>query len=222
MNDARPIVAPPRRRPGHEKRLPARFALLSIGMLIQGVGLTLVFQANLGVGAWDVLHAGLVSHTGLSVGTVIALVALAALVLWWPLKERPHIGTVLNVFVIDILMAHSSAPAGLEARTVYLVAGILLFGIGQGMYLAPRLGVGAREGLMTGLNRRFGMSITSARVLIEVSTLALGIVLGGPAGIGTVLFTVCLGPLVGGCPRLFGHVAPADLDGRQSAPDHAS
>lgn len=188
--------------------------MLILGLVVQGVGIAALIQANLGVGAWDVLHSGLTDKLGLSFGTVIVLVTLVVLIFWWPLREKPHIGTILNVFVaavvIDALLATTSPPDNMAVRVALMVGGVVVFAAGQGMYLAPRLGVGAREGLMTGLNRRLGWSIRLARTIVEVTVLAIGIALGGPVGIGTVLFTVFIGPLVQVFGNLFGYIPPAD------------
>jgi uncharacterized membrane protein YczE len=198
--------------PGHERPMATRITMLLVGLVIQGIGIAALIQAHLGVGAWDVLHAGIAKQTGLTFGTVGILITLLVLVFWWPLRERPHVGTVLNVFVaavvIDATLAATHSVSNMPLRIALFIGGLLLFAAGQGMYLAPGLGVGAREGLMTGLNRQLGWSIKRSRTIIEVTTLAIGVAFGGPVGVGTLAFTLLVGPLVQTFCRLFGYAPP--------------
>ena len=193
--------------------LVVRLAMVVIGLALNGVGVAALIQSDLGLGAWDVLHGGIAKHTGLSFGVVVILVTVAALIPWWPLHERPHVGTILNIFVagivIDWVLSFTRPQHSMWMRIVFMVGGILVFAIGQGMYLAPGLGAGAREGLMTGLHRRFGISIRLARFAIEFSVLVLGIALGGEIGVGTVLFTLFIGPLVQWSMHVFGYQTPS-------------
>lgn len=191
--------------------------MVTAGLALNGVGIAALIQSGMGLGAWDVLHQGIAEHTGLSFGLVVILVTIVALIPWWPLRERPHVGTVLNVFVaglvIDWVLAGTGPAHAIWLRVVLMVAGVVIFAIGQGMYLAPRLGAGAREGLMTGIHRRFGISVRLARFLLEGGILILGILLGGSIGIGTIFFTVTIGPLVQAAMRLFRYSDPDGSDG---------
>ncbi len=189
--------------------------MVVVGLALNGVGIGALIQSGMGLGAWDILHQGITRHTGISFGVVVILVTIAALIPWWPLRERPGIGTVLNVFiagiVIDALLAVTGPAHMLWLRITLMVAGVVIFALGQGMYLAPRLGAGAREGLMTGISRRFGISIRLSRFLLEGGVLLLGLLLGGSIGVGTVFFTLTIGPMVQAAMRLFGYRDPATL-----------
>src|SRR4051794_21778912 len=163
-------------------------------------GITALKQSDLGLGPWDVLHDGIATRTGSDLGIVGLVVGIPILLLWLPLRERPGLGTVLNVIVIGlaihVLLDHTSVADATRLRVALLVAGMVLIALGQGLYLAPELGAGPRDGLMTGLHRRLGWSIRKARTILEVAVLIVGIVLGGSFGIGTVLFAVLIGPMV--------------------------
>lgn len=200
-----------------------RLFMVTAGLGLNGVGIAALVQSGMGLGAWDVLHQGIARHTGLSFGVVVILVTVVALIPWWPLRERPHIGTILNVFiaglVIDWLLAGTGPAHAVWLRLVLMVAGVAIFALGQGMYLAPRLGAGAREGLMTGIHRRFGISIRLARFLLEGGVLIVGILLGGSVGIGTLFFTVAIGPLVQAAMRLFRYRDPQRADEPVSGSD---
>ncbi|MFL6205140.1 MAG: YczE/YyaS/YitT family protein [Acidimicrobiales bacterium] len=157
-------------------------------------------RADLGLAPWDVLHQGVAERTGISIGVVTIVTGLVVLLLWIPLRERPGIGTVLNVLVIGIVvdatLAVVDAPAAMWQRVGLLVLGTYLFGPGSGWYIGAGLGPGPRDGLMTGLVRRTGGSIRVVRTSIEVTVLVAGAALGGTVGIGTVVYALSIGPLV--------------------------
>jgi uncharacterized membrane protein YczE len=146
-----------------------------------------------------VLHQGLAERTGLRFGWVVIAVSVLVLLLWIPLRQRPGLGTVSNAVIVglaaDATLALLSTPSSMAVRIGALVAGIALNGLATGMYVGANLGPGPRDGLMTGLAAR-GHSIRAARTVIEVTVLAVGWVLGGSVGVGTVLFAITIGPLV--------------------------
>jgi uncharacterized membrane protein YczE len=175
-----------------------RLVQLYLGLALYGFSSSLLVLARLGLGPWDVFHQGLAKHTGLAIGTWAILVGLVVLLFWIPLRQRPGIGTVSNVIVVggtmDLVLGHWSPPHGLAVRIVFLVAGVLLNGVATGAYIGAGLGPGPRDGVMTGLAKR-GLSIRVARTSIELTVLAIGWVLGGTVGVGTVLYAFGIGPL---------------------------
>ena len=189
--DLRPI--PARIRPA--RRLPQLLA----GLVLYAVSMAMQVRAGLGLAPWDVLHEGLTLRTGLSFGVITAIVGVVVLLLWIPLRERPGVGTVANVLVIavvvDIALAVISTPAPLWGRILLLVGGVLANGLATACYVGTRLGPGPRDGLMTGLVHRTGWPLRWVRTGIEVTVLALGWLLGGTVGIGTVLYALAVGPL---------------------------
>jgi uncharacterized membrane protein YczE len=182
------------------RRLPRRFVQLYAGLVLFALGEAMVVQAGLGILPWDVLHQGLVRQLGLTIGQWSIIVGVLVLLAWLPLRERPGIGTVSNVFVIgaclDLFIAWLPHPQGLALRVVFLLVGILVNGVATAAYIGARLGPGPRDGLMTGLVRRTGGSVRLVRTAIEVSVVVVGWVLGGDLGVGTVLFAVAIGPVV--------------------------
>ena len=158
----------------------------------------MLLLAGLGVDPWDVLHQGLSRTLGLGVGTWAILVSGAVLTLWIPLRQRPGVGTIANAImvgaVIDLVLGAVSPPHGLAVRVVVLVAGVLLNGFATGLYIGAGLGPGPRDGLMTGFAGR-GHPIRVVRTAIELTVLALGWLLGGTVGVGTVLYALSIGPL---------------------------
>jgi len=175
-----------------------RLVQLYLGLILYGGSASLMVLARLGLNPWDVFHQGLAKHTGLAIGTWSILVGLCVLLLWIPLHQRPGIGTISNVVFIggtmDVVLGHVSPPHGLGIRIGFLVAGVFLNGVATGAYIGAGLGPGPRDGLMTGLAAR-GHSIRVVRTGLEASVLAIGWLLGGTVGLGTLLYAVAIGPL---------------------------
>ncbi|AVT32687.1 hypothetical protein C6361_28100 [Plantactinospora sp. BC1] len=182
-------------------RLVRRLGQLYVGLTLYGVSMALMVEASLGLDPWDVFHQGLSRLTGASIGTVTIAVGALVLLLWIPLRQRPGLGTVSNVVVIglavDLALALLPTVEALPTRIGFLVAGILLNGMATGLYIGARLGPGPRDGLMTGyVARRPHRSLRLVRTVIELAVLAIGFVLGGQVGIGTVAYALAIGPLV--------------------------
>lgn len=196
-------------------RLGRRLVQLYTGLALYGASSALLVESGLGLEPWNVLHQGLAELTGLTIGVVSIFVGAAVLLLWIPLRQRPGLGTVSNVFVVGLAMDGTLALVpgthGLTARVALLVAGIVLNGVATGLYIAASFGPGPRDGLMTGLHRRTGRSIRLVRTAIELAVVATGFALGGTVGIGTVLYAVAIGPLAQLFLRVF--AAPAASDG---------
>lgn len=192
-----------------------RWLMLMSGLAFFGVGIALMVQAGLGLGPWESLHQGISIHTGIPIGTVSILLGVPILVLWLPLGERPGVGTLLNVVCIG-LVTNLSLPVlprfdALELQLMQMALGILAIGAGSGLYLSSKLGSGPRDGLMMGLTRRTGWSIRAARTTIEVIVLAIGWLLGGSIGIGTLAFAFGIGPAVQLMFRILGAQPTASL-----------
>jgi uncharacterized membrane protein YczE len=184
---------PPRRELA--RRLPRCIG----GLACFGFGISCIVRARLGLAPWDVFHQGLSDLTGLSLGLMIEGMGLLILLLWIPLRQRPGLGTVLNAIEIGLVADLGTAllpeTTSIFARWTYLAAGLLVIGIGSGFYIGAGLGTGPRDGLMVGLNRRFGWSIRRSRTVVELLALGAGIALGGPIGIGTLVLAFGIGPI---------------------------
>lgn len=177
---------------------PRRLAQLFGGLILYGVSDSMLLLAGLGVDPWDVLQQGLSRRLGLGVGTWAIIVGVAVLLLWVPLRQRPGLGTLANVAVIgstiDLAMWLVPTPQGIALRWATMLAGVALNAVATGAYIGAGLGPGPRDGLMTGLAAR-GHSIRVVRSGIELSVLAVGWLLGGTVGVGTLAYAVTIGPL---------------------------
>lgn len=179
--------------------LTRRLIQLLIGLFLYGMAIALMIRAAIGVSPWDVLAQGLSIHSGWAFGLITNVVGLAVLLLWIPLRQRPGLGTVLNVLLVG-----PSAQFGLWvipqqtqlwAQVLVFVAGLALLAVATGLYIGAQLGPGPRDGLMTGLHARTGWPIWAVRTGIEVVVLIIGWFLGGNVGIGTLAEALLIGPL---------------------------
>lgn len=177
-----------------------RLSRLLAGLVLFGVSIAVMLAAGLGVNAWDVLHQGLATATGISFGWVVNGVSLLALAAWIPLRRLVGVGTVANVVVVgivaDMTLRILATPEALPLRVTLFVVGLVANAAATGLYIGAGLGPGPRDGLMTGLAGRTGASIRTVRTFLEVSVLGIGWSLGGPVGVGTVAYAVTIGPLV--------------------------
>ncbi|MGW3627030.1 membrane protein YczE [Streptomyces sp. NPDC000880] len=181
------------------RHLTRRLLQLYIGLTLYGVSSALLVRGGLGLEPWGVLHQGLAELTGLTIGVVSIIVGAVVLLLWIPIKQRPGLGTVSNVFVVGVAMDSTLAlvpdAQGLGVQIGVLIGGIVLNGVATGLYISARFGPGPRDGLMTGLHSVTGRSIRLVRTAIEVVVVATGFVLGGSVGAGTVAYALAIGPL---------------------------
>jgi uncharacterized membrane protein YczE len=179
-----------------------RAGQLALGLGLFAVSMAMLVHAGLGAMPWDVLTLGIRRHTGASFGVITLATSLVVLICWWPLRQRPGIGTLANVAVIGVLVDPVLAvlqllpPLALGWRVAMLLSGIALNAVATAAYIGARLGPGPRDGLMTGLVARTGWSVRLVKTTIEVGVVAVGWLLGGTVGVGTLVFAIGVGPLI--------------------------
>ena len=185
-------------------RLVGRFVKLLVGLALFGVGIWLGLQADLGVGPWDVLHGGLADKLGTPFGATSIGVSVVVFAIGLAARVRPGIGTVLNVLLIgvvidlllgaDLLDGVGDGPMAL--RVLATLGGIGSVAVGSALYLGAHFGPGPRDGLMVAIHQRTGWRVGTARAVLECVVLLVGVLLGGPVGVGTVAFALGIGPAV--------------------------
>jgi uncharacterized membrane protein YczE len=180
-------------------RLPRRLGQLYVGLVLYGVSLALMVRGALGLAPWDVLHSGFIRHVPITLGQAVILFSFLVLLLWIPLREVPGLGTVSNAIVVglaaDATLAVLDRPDAMGWRIGLTLAGVLLNGLATALYIGAQLGRGPRDGLMTGLSRRTGLSLRLVRTGLEVAVVVIGLLLGGVLGLGTVVYALAIGPL---------------------------
>ena len=173
---------------------------LIIGLILFGLGETMLIAANVGVSPWTVLAQGISIKTGYSIGIATFIVSIGVLILWIPLKQKPGIGTILNTIIIsivlDVSLPYLPTPESFFLQALQVFIGVIIVGLGSGFYLISNLGPGSRDGLMTGLQKKTNLPIALIRATIEVSAVVFGFYLGGVVGIGTLVFAFGIGPAV--------------------------
>src|SRR3954464_3655489 len=182
------------------RKATLRGAALLVGLSGYGFSMAVMVRAGLGLDPWDVFHQGLAGRTGMTIGIASAVVGVAVLLAWIPLRNRPGIGTVANVIVIavtvDAALAVLPTPTSLPVRIVMMIGAGVMNAISTVLYIGAGLGPGPRDGLMTGLVTRTGLSVRLVRTSIEAIVLTVGWLLGGTVGVGTLVYAFGIGPLV--------------------------
>lgn len=177
-----------------------RIVQLIVGLFFYGIAIAMMIRASVGVAPWDVLSQGLAIQTGLGFGVLTIIIGAVVLLLWIPIRQKPGIGTVLNVLLIgpaaDLGLAVIPPQTELVLQILVFAGGLALLSIATGLYIGARMGPGPRDGLMTGIHARFGVKIWIVRTSIEVVVLSAGWFLGGNVGLGTVAFALLIGPMV--------------------------
>ncbi|MDC1133683.1 hypothetical protein OAT42_02050 [Alphaproteobacteria bacterium] len=173
---------------------------LCLGLLIFGLGESLLVVSAYGVAPWTVLAEGVAKKINVGIGLSTFLISVVVFALWIPLKLKPGIGTIMNILIIALTMGISipllSFLNNILNGLTLAILGTLFVGFGSGIYLIANLGPGTRDGLMTGLSKKYTKPISLVRLSIELSVIFLGWSLGGTLGIGTVIFAVFIGPSV--------------------------
>lgn len=180
--------------------LTRRISQLLVGLFLFGFSIAMMLRAGIGVSPWDVLSQGLMVQTGLPFGLITNVVGALVLLLWIPIRQKPGIGTVVNVLLIgpsiEVGLWLIPAQTTLALQIPLFAGGLALYAIATGLYIGGRFGPGPRDGLMTGIHHRWGWKIWIVRTSIEIVVLVLGWLLGGTVGIGTLAFALLIGPMV--------------------------
>ncbi|MDB3881069.1 hypothetical protein N9346_02880, partial [Gammaproteobacteria bacterium] len=175
--------------------------MLIIGLFLFGLGEAIIIGSGSGVSPWTVLAQGISTRSDLSIGMATFFISIAILVFWIPLKQVPGIGTILNAIIIasaiDLTLPYLPQPDDITFKIIQACFGILVVGLGSGIYLCSNLGPGPRDGLMIGLQKQTNTSLPAIRTIIELSAVISGWLLGGVVGVGTILFVFGIGPCVG-------------------------
>lgn len=176
---------------------PLTFVILIFGLVLFGIGDGLIVISQFGNSPWAVFHQGLAKHLDISYGNASLLTSFAMLLLWIPLKERPGLGTIANAIVIGYATQATMWLLGDQtsviARVACLVAGLSVVGLGIALYITTNLGPGPRDGIMTSLHDKTGIRVSRVRLSIEVTAMAIGWMLGGTVGIGSIVFALFIG-----------------------------
>ena len=173
---------------------------LCVGLIIFGLGEGLLIVSSSGASPWSVLAQGLFLNIGFSVGLITIFISIAVLLLWFPLKQKPGIGTILNALIIglmiDACIRYVPTPENYFNQVLLGAIAVFTVGLGGGIYLVANLGPGPRDGLMIGLQKKTNLPIASVSAVLEITVMSIGWYLGGTVGVGTLLFAFGIGPCI--------------------------
>ena len=176
------------------------FFYLCFGLTLFGLGEGLLIVSASGASPWSVLAQGLFLNIGFSVGLITIVISFLVLLLWFPLKQKIGIGTILNALIIglmiDVCIRHVPTPENYINQILLGAIAVLIVGLGGGIYLVANLGAGPRDGLMIGLQKKTNLPIALVRGTLEITVMSVGWYLGGTVGVGTLLFAFGIGPCV--------------------------
>ncbi|EZH66135.1 hypothetical protein DH09_09345 [Bacillaceae bacterium JMAK1] len=180
-----------------------RLGLFLVGLLVMAFGGSLMIQSSMGTATWDVLHIGLANLTPLSIGAWVQIIGIVMIAIaCWMEREWPQVGSILNIILVGLfldmwlLLPISEWVSATWQLIILLFIGIVLIGLGSGMYVSTRLGAGPRDGVTLAVAKRSGWSIRSVRTLLEGCALLLGWLIGGPVAFGTFLSVFLIGPVM--------------------------
>ena len=184
------------------------FLVIQIGFALFGLSISLTIRSNLGTGTWSVFEVALADITGLSVGTITVIVGFTVLIIALLLREKVGWGTLGNILSIGpwldlCLWLIPSIENQIVLQSAMLLGGVLAQGIASAVYIGVDAGAGPRDSLMLALHRTTKLSLRMARGSVEVAVFIIGWLLGGPAGIGTLVFALLIGPAVQWAFKLF-------------------
>ena len=179
---------------------PSRVGILFFGLAVFGLGDSLLIQGNIGNAPWTVFAQGVALKSGWSIGFSTFIISIFVLLIWIPLRERPGFGTLANIVIIAIFIEIGTSifpeQENYFSGIAFSLTGIAMVGIGSALYITCGLGPGPRDGAMTGLHGLTGIRVSRVRLGIESTVLAVGYLLGGTLGLGTVLFALLIGESV--------------------------
>ena len=186
------------------QQLLTRWAIYFVGLIVMSFGIVLTIKADFGSAPWDVLHVGLYLQFGLTIGTWSIIVGLIVLALSATItKSLPQLGAFINMLMVGLfidmfmMLPFLKTPGLLPGKIMMLVIGILIMGYGMGLYISARCGAGPRDSLMIALTDRTRWKVQYIRGVMEVIVLFVGWLLGGPVFLGTVIFSLTIGTIVG-------------------------
>ena len=177
-----------------------RVLILFVGLIVFGLGDSLLIQGNLGNAPWTVFAQGLTLKTGLSIGEATLVISTFVLLIWIPLREKPGFGTLSNIVLIATFIQVGTQvfpeQNSLATGIAFDLLGIAMVGLGSALYITCGLGPGPRDGAMTGIHYRTGIRVGRVRLGIEIVVLIIGWLMGGTVGLGTALFALLIGQSV--------------------------
>ncbi|RLT46242.1 MAG: hypothetical protein DWI62_02200 [Chloroflexi bacterium] len=194
-------------KPVRWQTFPRDFVVIQIGFALFALAIAFLIQSQLGTSPWVVLEVAVINYIPLTPGQSGILTGAIVLLLALALREPVGWGTLGNIICIglweDVALHYLPIRADLPGQVLYLVLAVLVMAGATAIYIGVNAGAGPRDSLMIAVARATGLSVRVARAGIEIAVVTSGWLLGGPVGIGTLIFAMAIGPAVQTAFRIF-------------------
>lgn len=175
-----------------------------LGLLILSLGISFTILSRLGAGAWDALAVGLSNLAGFTVGTWVILIGVILIFInALLLLKRPEVISIITVLILGyfidfwlLVVFPNIAVEALPIRVIILLSGVLLMGVGIATYLQGKFAIIPIDRFMLAIQKRLKVNLGVAKTIAEVTALVFAFIVGGPIGVGTVIVTLSIGPLI--------------------------
>ncbi len=185
------------------RAIGANMLLAAVSLFVNGFGVYLTIRASIGAAPWDILNIGLSKTLHILYGTASIAVSLTILLIDILLKEPIGVAMLIDAVVVgkavDFFDAIDAVPecSSLWTGIPLMLAGLVILAYTQFMYMKAALGCGPRDTLLVGLAKRSGkIPIGAVSIALLGSATLIGWLLGGPAGVGTLICAFCTGPIM--------------------------
>jgi uncharacterized protein len=186
-----------------------KYLKLFLGLFVCALGIIVIIKSNLGFSPWDVLHQGISKITNITIGQASIFVGFIVITLDFFLGERIGSGSILNIIFfgtfMDLILYLDIVPLSnnLYIGVFMMFLGIFILSLGCYLYISTGLGCGPRDALMVALTKKTKFSVGTVRNIIEISVLVTGYLMGGYAGVGTIITALFTGSFIQGVFKLF-------------------
>ena len=186
-----------------KKNMPLRIGFFLVGLLIMGLGISLIAISNFGNGSWDAVNIGLSEKTGLSIGLCMNIVAIIQIIIGGIInKEFPNLATMITSICLGafidfwmLFLGNIEMTSKLMEFGVFMLA-LPVISIGISIYLVSKLPNTPLDYFMLAIKSKLNLSLMTSKITSESIGLVIGFLLGGTIGIGTIIIIVAIGPMI--------------------------
>lgn len=189
------------------------------GILILTLGVALSSKAGLGTGSLDSINFALASRTQLNLSIVIVLMAFVAIFISAVIRRGKlsfktlmtaifmGVSTESWVKIIEIITVDTIAQ-----QIIVFALAIFCVSLGIAIYLRPKFPANPNDDIIVALNEVLGLKMGTAKLFIDIIAIVIALLLKGPVGIGTVLMTVLIGPIVNLINSIINKFTPSSIE----------
>lgn len=181
-----------------------RYCKFTLGIVFCALGIVIILKSQMGLSPWDILNQGLSETMGITFGRANTIVGIIVIAISLKYKQPIGSGTLLNLFLVgefinffnDVLIRMALENSSYFVKFPVFLAGVIIFSYGCYLYIKVGLGCGPRDGLLVALTKKTSYSVGIIKSFLEAVALVLGYLLGGQVGIGSIIFTIIVGPII--------------------------